>query len=1009
MPRHDAYTADRHTRVGRLLLEARIFLVLTSACRSATVQRLEHLIKTGESNADELASLQKNVDALRSGVKLTEIGPDVEQQLCKLLDISDTALQAIMQYRILNSVSFGEMHRRFDSVAHANHATFEWILEETPGKNAETLEIKASFRDWLLSGSGIFHIAGKLGSGKSTLMKFLCSDHRTTDFLETWAAGKQLVIARFFFWKPGTEMENSINGLVRTLLYDVLKQCPELLSLVFPEQWQEVQELPWQAPVKLRLDSDEINKAFRRLIDCRNSKKPRCFCFFIDGLDEFEGGGKQDYGDLVDLLRKWTQVTPEDTELCKDIKLCVSSREDNVFVDSFADTQRLRLQDLNRADLVNFVQERFESHRLFSTLEFTETTRDMFVDQIVDQAAGVFLWATLVMITLREGLDDGDGLSELQSKLDSTPSDLKRLFRNLIAKIHERDRQQSARTFSIISTLWKYLREDRITLFAYSFLDDLGKDSEFAFTLPTGPRVSDEEVAQRLKRARKQLYGRCRGLVEIRDRPPWAFNPPFLKTALQHDITVVHRSIHEFLESTESQDWIVPYLKEFSPVDAICQLTIAMIKRLCPMEAQETSEEDHGLTPMHFHSEICQTLRCLSGNRLETEIQLKILDCLDGALPQLQCRDSAVSPQIVYCYPNRKSVDRPLPYFRTSDNRYFLGIQHAAADIGLHEYVAWNVETDRGLSYEPWEITGFLEIAIRNLRQSSYLLPFIESLFKRGISPNMTTTQYAETALVDTPKEAALSVWQIFFLKHLFDILGLDEPCIQIMEILLKFGADPHISISLPQPDGVGNDSDGYKVLVSFPPSDKQHFANSTTRADSKSAVIDFLRAKGGKASLRDILEHLLEHRESDNARTFLALIDQNMKPIEQSPTALEEQPSLLSKEVELLPLLKKDESSLASSPEKAESSLPSSDKEEMAKEEQPIDEAKGSKGGISSQLKKYMGAEKAQIFLERILKSPFAPFLLGQNIVSPVRIHEEINFFAGVVITYLYFYFTSS
>lgn len=897
-----------------------------------------------------------------------------------------------MQYRILNSLSFGEMHRRFDSVAHANHETFEWILEEAPGQNAETLEIKASFRDWLLSGSGIFHIAGKPGSGKSTLMKFLCKDHRTTDLLETWAAGKQLVIARFFFWRPGTEMENSINGLVRTLLYDVLKQCPELISIVFPEQWQEVQELPWQAPVKLRLDSDESNKAFRRLLDCRNSKKSRCFCFFIDGLDEFEGDGKQDYGDLVDLLRKWTQVTPEDTELCKDVKLCVSSREDNVFVDSFADAQRLRLQDLNRVDLVNFVRERLENHRLFSTLEFTEeTTRDNFVDQIVDQAAGVFLWAALVMITLREGLEDGDGLSELQSKLDSTPSDLKQLFRNLIAKIHERDRQQAARTFSIISTLWKCLQEDRITLFAYSFLDDLGKDPEFAFTLPTGPRISDEEVTRRLKRARKQLYGRCRGLVEIRDRPPWASDyplasdPPFLKTALQHDITVVHRSIHEFLESPESQDWIGPYLKEFSPVDAICQLTIAMIKRLCPMEAQETSEVDHRLIALHFHSEIVQALHCLRRNRSETEILVKILDCLGGVLSQLQCRDSAVGGQIQYKMPDRKGVNVYLPYFTTSDGIDFLRIHHAAADTGLLEYVAQNFETDRSLSYEPWEIAGFLDIAIWDFGERPNLLPFIESLFKRGISPNVTTTQYAKTALIDSPEETALSVWHIFFLNNLGDILGFDESYIQIMKILLKFGADPHISISLLQPDGAGNDSDRYRVLVSFPPFDKQQFEKSIP---STALGIDFFRAKEGKASLRDILEHRLEDGEPDNARTLLALIDQNMKLIEQSPTALEELPSLLSKEVESLPLLKKDESSLTSSPEKAESSLPSSDKEEMAKEEQPMDEAKGSKGGISPQLRKYMGAEKAQIFLERILKSPFAPFLLGKNVISPVWIY---------------------
>jgi hypothetical protein len=185
----------------------------------------------------------------------------------------------------------------------------EWPEELQPWLSREDTkasEKRALFRHWLQFGSEIFHIAGKLGSGKSTLMKFLCNDSRSTNMLETWAAGRQLVIGKFFFWKPGSEIENSINGMVRTLLYDVLRQCPDLISLVLPGQWQEVQELSWQATGTLRLNSDETNKAFRRLFNFRNSGRPRCFCFFIDGLDEFDGVGKQDYGDLVHILCSWT-------------------------------------------------------------------------------------------------------------------------------------------------------------------------------------------------------------------------------------------------------------------------------------------------------------------------------------------------------------------------------------------------------------------------------------------------------------------------------------------------------------------------------------------------------------------------------------------------------------------------------------------------------------------------------------------------------------------------------
>jgi hypothetical protein len=52
-------------------------------------------------------------------------------------------------------------------------------------------DAKASAREsllsWLSSGAGIFHISGKLGSGKSTLMKYLCEHDSTKYLLKHWA------------------------------------------------------------------------------------------------------------------------------------------------------------------------------------------------------------------------------------------------------------------------------------------------------------------------------------------------------------------------------------------------------------------------------------------------------------------------------------------------------------------------------------------------------------------------------------------------------------------------------------------------------------------------------------------------------------------------------------------------------------------------------------------------------------------------------------------------------
>ena len=46
---------------------------------------------------------------------------------------------------------------------------------------------KMRFTNWLLYGKGIFHISGKLGAGKSTLMKYLGDSSQTKTKLEEWA------------------------------------------------------------------------------------------------------------------------------------------------------------------------------------------------------------------------------------------------------------------------------------------------------------------------------------------------------------------------------------------------------------------------------------------------------------------------------------------------------------------------------------------------------------------------------------------------------------------------------------------------------------------------------------------------------------------------------------------------------------------------------------------------------------------------------------------------------
>jgi len=123
------------------------------------------------------------------------------------------------------------------------------------------------------------------------------------------------------------------------------------------------------------------------------------------------------------------------------------------------------------------------------------------------------------------------------------------------------------------------------------------------------------------------------------------------------------------------------------------------------------------------------------------------------------------------------------------------------------------------------------------------------------------------------------------------------------------------------------------------------------------------LRDKGGKISLRD----WFDHNGGDAAKGILALIDRNMKLLEQSLTALDELPLLLAKEAESRP-----------PSEAAEPSQSISGKEDTP-------ETEPSKGAVISQLEKYVGERMAHILLDKLLGHPLAPFLLGKSVVSHV------------------------
>ncbi|KAG7421532.1 hypothetical protein Forpe1208_v000105 [Fusarium oxysporum f. sp. rapae] len=281
-----------------------------------------------------------------------------EPQPAQFFCLHEEGINSIYQHRILDSLKFELIHQRDEKVHDPYDKTFQWIFEDGDtsttnsdislpalpagqeeesdnsdnsqpaddknedddecedederNRQAMMAESRQRLLNWLALSDKIFHVTGKLGSGKSTLMKFLYSHPTTKGALKGYAGEKDIILARFFFWNPGTDLQNSINGMYRSLLYDILKACPSLIQHALPSLWDQAQQAPWQCQGQLDTSAKAIRDSLEKILtdrdfQCRLFERHR-FCFFIGGLDEHEEIPNHDHIYLAKLLNGWVTV-----------------------------------------------------------------------------------------------------------------------------------------------------------------------------------------------------------------------------------------------------------------------------------------------------------------------------------------------------------------------------------------------------------------------------------------------------------------------------------------------------------------------------------------------------------------------------------------------------------------------------------------------------------------------------------------------------------------------------
>lgn len=482
---------------------------------------------------------------------------------------------------ILRSLLFDTISDRESGVPDAHQGTFAWAFDDT----------KTSLPTWLRSGKGVFWIEGKAGSGKSTLMKFLEQDPRGRSMLEEWAGeggADALTVVSHYFWAPGTEMQRSLVGLFRTLLFKILVRNPHLAEQACPSRMRadgfgHVQ--PWTL--------NDLERCFQNLSRAQGVTTTR-ICIFVDGLDEFEG----DHDRLVRIIKSISESESDDLY----IKLCVASRPWVPFQKAFeASSQKLAVHHFTQHDIEIYAQDSLQQSDDFQELrEKSPTHAEMIVSEISTAADGVFIWVYLVVRELVRGLSNKDSLLTLQKRLRAIPKDLNEYFDRMLKSIEDVYWDEARSMLAILAytrlpldthlTTAHRRSRDFLVLSSHNLLrfPSHGDDDAMA-RVDQGMHDWEQRLMERQlvglddpSAERKRILARCRDLVYVGENK--AVTSPGKKPALP--VTFLHRTVADFM---------VPALAKLSEAEGTDSLTNSLLPIMALAETYieaRTSEED---------------------------------------------------------------------------------------------------------------------------------------------------------------------------------------------------------------------------------------------------------------------------------------------------------------------------------------------------------------------------------------------------------------------------------
>ncbi|KAL7624231.1 hypothetical protein AAE478_005790 [Parahypoxylon ruwenzoriense] len=431
--------------------------------------------------------------------------------------------------------------------------------------------------------NGTFLVSGKAGSGKSTLMTsrltfaagdripWLPSQRCRSDALQEWAAGYKLVFVPLYFWSAGSQLQRSLEGFYRSLLSQVLGQCPEITQRLLEPTRSHLfrptgASLPALANHPFRFS--DLENAMHEITTMQHLAEYR-MCFFIDGLDEYEGD-VMDHLYLARYLRNWFQHP--------NIKILCSAHPHAEFLDTFSQSGKIiHIQNFTRADIYQFAYKMLENEQKPrpGPVELSNTDLSDLARRIVIFSEGVFLWVCLVVRSLGSKMGIYR-MEQLFNLLSQTPRQLHKLYEGMLMRTDEAGRKRGDKML----VLALYAPSERLNAMAFSWLDEID-DPEFPRFIEVR-ELSEAEVQAQLDTVKRELKANVK-------KHQFLF--------YRYCVEPFHRTVKDFLV----QDWFAEKTHaaalKLATREAYFKILLAELKSTVSMDYWYTKKSDCDCTP----------------------------------------------------------------------------------------------------------------------------------------------------------------------------------------------------------------------------------------------------------------------------------------------------------------------------------------------------------------------------------------------------------------------------